>query len=105
MKLTHIGMYPLMAALVLGAWAVTPNLVQPAAAQQAEDDEERYRARFSRIDTNLDSIMVSYEYTVYRVATFNNMDSNGDGQLALGEFRDRGRNAFCTPRRASDANI
>ncbi len=91
MKLTHIGMYPLMAALVLSAWAVTPNLVQPAAAQQAEDDEERYRARFSRIDTNLDSIMVSYEYTVYRVATFNNMDSNDDGQLSLEEFRDRGR--------------
>ena len=35
--------------------------------------------------------MVSYEYTVYRVDTFNNMDSNGDGQLALEEFRDRGR--------------
>ena len=34
MKLTHIGMYPLMAALALGAWAVTPNLVQSAAAQQ-----------------------------------------------------------------------
>ena len=49
--------------------------------------------------------MVSYEYTVYRVATFNNMDSNDDGQLSLEEFRDRGRNAFCTPRRASDANI
>ena len=43
--------------------------------------EERFRARFSRIDTNLDSVMVSFEYTVYRVATFNNMDINADGEL------------------------
>ena len=91
MKFTHIATYPLMAALVLGAWAVTPNLVQPAAAQQAEDDEERFRARFSRIDTNEDSVMVGFEYTVYRVSTFNGMDLNGDGALALEEFRDRGR--------------
>ena len=35
--------------------------------------------------------MVSFEYTVYRVATFNNMDINADGELALEEFRDRGR--------------
>ena len=54
MKLTQFALYPLAAALVLGAWAVSPNLVQPAAAQQAEDDEERFRARFNRIDTNED---------------------------------------------------
>lgn len=35
--------------------------------------------------------MVSFEYTVYRIATFNNMDNNSDGELSLEEFRDRGR--------------
>ncbi len=35
MKLTQFALYPLAAALVLGAWAVAPNMVQPAAAQQA----------------------------------------------------------------------
>ena len=79
-----------MAALILGVWAVAPNSVQQAAAQ-SEDDEERFRARFSRIDTNLDSVMVSFEYTVYRIATFNDMDNNADGELSLEEFRDRGR--------------
>ena len=66
MKLTQFALYPLAAALVLGAWAVSPNLVQPAAAQQAEDDEERFRARFNRIDTNEDGAMVSFEYTVFQ---------------------------------------
>lgn len=91
MKLTQFALYPLAAALVLGAWAVAPNLVQPAAAQQAEDDEERFRARFNRIDTNQDSTMVSFEYTVYRISSFNRMDGDGDGELTLEEFRDRGR--------------
>jgi len=86
-----ILLYPLMAALILGAWAMVPNSIEQAAAQQAEDDEERFRARFARIDLNGDDAMTRGEYTVYRVATFNAMDNNGDGVLALPEFRDRGR--------------
>ncbi len=35
--------------------------------------------------------MVSFEYTVYRVASFNRMDGDKDGELTLEEFRDRGR--------------
>lgn len=33
MRLTNIAVYPLMAALILGVWAVAPNSVQQAAAQ------------------------------------------------------------------------
>ncbi len=83
--------YPLMAALILGAWAMVPNNIQQAAAQEAEDDEERFRARFTRIDTNANSIMTRGEYTIYRVSTSNGMDSNIDGALSLPEFRDQER--------------
>ncbi|MDP6475796.1 MAG: hypothetical protein QF894_12905 [Alphaproteobacteria bacterium] len=84
------AIYPLAAALILGAWALAPNSIQPAAAQQAEDDEERFRARFRTIDTNDDDVMRRSEYTVYRISTFNAMDTDGSGGLALEEFRDRG---------------
>jgi len=87
-----------MAAFLFAAWAATPDFAPPAAAQQAEEDDERFRARFRRIDTNDDGAMVGYEYTVYRVATFNAMDLDTDGVLALEEFRDRGRTP--SPRRA-----
>ena len=99
MRPMKIILYPLMAALFLGAWAVVPNSIEQAAAQQADDDEERFRARFSRIDINGDDAMTCGEYTVYRVATFNAMDNDRDGILALPEFRDRGRKP--SERRAS----
>jgi len=86
-----IILYPLMAALMLGAWAMVPNSVQQAAAQVTEEDEERFRGRFTRIDTNANSVMTRAEYTIYRVSTFNRMDTNANGVLDLPEFCDQGR--------------
>ena len=91
MRLMKIALYPPMTALILGAWAVAPDTIQQAAAQEAESDEERFRARFTRIDTNADDAMTRGEYTIYRVSTFNGMDNNIDGVFSLPVFRDRGR--------------
>ena len=91
MRLFNIVVHTLLAALILGAWAVAPASTSQVAAQTTEDDEERYRARFSRIDLDGSNAMTRGEYTIYRVATFNGMDDNADGTLSLPEFRDRGR--------------
>ncbi len=91
MRPMKIAVYPLMLALILGAWAIAPNSVRHAAAQEAEDDEERFRARFARIDTNGDDVMRRFEYTVYRISTFIEMESDRSGALSLPEFRDQGR--------------
>ena len=91
MRPMKIAVYMLLAALILGAWAMTPNSLRQAGAQEAEDDDERFRSRFSRIDTNLDNVVKRFEYTVYRISTFNEMDSDRNGALSLVEFRDQGR--------------
>ena len=91
MRLTKIAVHTLLAAVILGAWAMAPNSLRQTFAQEAESDEERFRGRFARIDTNGDNVMRRTEYTVYRITTFNSMDSDGDGVLSLPEFRDRGR--------------
>jgi len=91
MRLSNIVVHTLLAALILGAWAVAPASTSQVAAQTTEDDEERYRACFSRIDIDGSNAMTRGEYTIYRVATFNGMDDNADGTLSLPEFRDRGR--------------
>ena len=77
MRLAKLATYPLMAALAFGAWAATSDFAPPAAAQQAEDDDERFHARLRRIDTNDDGAMVGYEYTLYRVATLRHLERHG----------------------------
>ena len=55
---------------------MAPNSVPEAEAQITDENEERFRGRFARMDANGDDVMRRGEYTIYRVATFNAMDNN-----------------------------
>ena len=91
MRLSNILQRLLISILALVVCFPLMHVPVNSAEKSVKDIEKIIRDRFLRIDTNGDDSMSPKEYTAYRIATFNSMDLDASGSLALKEFRDRGK--------------